>query len=243
MSIKKSYSQFGEDIEVLNFFQNKNSGYYVEIGANDGLRGSNTVLLEQNGWKGLLIEANPDLISIAAQLRPNSTIINCAVLASKNIGTIDFYQVKGSPPHLDGLSTIMDTENFIPRIISYGGEIKKIRVPATTLNDLLVHYKAPSSFEFLSIDVEGAELEVLKGFSIDRFTPRIILIEDNSYGADISIRNYLQQYGYIRVHRTGVNDWYVQSKDTSFFIKQRIVLFLRLTKWSIQRRIQSRNTK
>jgi len=77
-----SYSQFGEDVEILKIFNTISSGYYVEVGANNGITNSNTFLLETKGWKGLLIEANPDLISRCQQSRPNSTVINCAVVGT-----------------------------------------------------------------------------------------------------------------------------------------------------------------
>ncbi len=238
---KKTYSQFGEDSKIINFFQNKSSNYYVEVGANDGIRDSNTALLEQDGWKGLLIEANPELIPLISQYRPNSIVIHSAVVAPDKIGSIDFHQVVGGPTNLDGLSTTIGSDTLLSRIYSYGGEVQVVKVPATTLDDILMKNNVPHEFEFLSLDVEGAELEVLKGLSLNRFHPRIILIEDNSYGADLSVRNHLRQQGYIRVHRTGVNDWYVQAKDIGFFFKERIILFLRLTKWSLQRRYQSIN--
>jgi len=231
----KSYSQFSEDIQILKFFQNDIVGYYVEVGSNDGLTNSNTALLELNGWKGILIEANPDLISKSIQSRPNSIVVNYAVVSCDRVGTVSFYKVVGGPPSLDGLSTIIGDENFVSRITSYGGEVKVIRVLATTLDNILTSNNVPSDFSFLSIDVEGADLEVLKGLSLNIFQPRIILVEDGSFGADWSVRNYLKSYGYIRVHRTGVNDWYVKSKDANKFIGQRLILTLRLFKWWLMR--------
>ncbi|MBE9224280.1 FkbM family methyltransferase [Phormidium sp. LEGE 05292] len=237
---KQSYSQFGEDLEILKFFNFKKLAYYVEIGANDGITNSNTFLLEQQGWKGLLVEANPDLIPCCLQSRPNSIVMNYAVVASEKIGTIDFYRVVGGPRGLDGLSTTVTDGNFISMINQYGGKVEKISVPATILDDILNQNNSPVGFELLSIDVEGAELEVLKGFSIEHFKPRIILVEDNSQGKDVCVRNYLKLHGYVRVHRTGVNDWYVNYQDAVFFSFKRIILVLRLVKWWFMREILHR---
>jgi FkbM family methyltransferase len=229
-----TYSQFQEDIQLLNFWGCKFSGYYVDIGANNGVRDSNTALLEKHGWKGLLIEANPDLIPLASQARPGSLVINSAVVAPNLTGTINFYKVIGGPPNLDGLSTTLISDEFNSKISSYGGDVKVTRVPANTLDTILERNEVPSKFELLSIDVEGAELQVLEGLSLDKYTPRIILVEDNSKGIDLRVRNYLRRFGYIRVHRTGVNDWYVKSEDTIFFYRQRILLILKLLKWRLQ---------
>lgn len=230
-----SYAQFGEDLQLLDFFGNQSPGYYVEVGANDGISGSNTALLEKLGWKGILVEPNPDLIPLIQDSRTNSQILWGAAVAPEKVGTIEFYQVVGGPPGLHGLSTTVQDETAFSRINDYGGTLKPIHVTAKTLDDILLEYQAPQNFQLLSIDVEGAELDVLKGFSLDRYQPRVILLEDNSHGADWSVRNYLRQRNYIRVHRTGVNDWYVQSKDAAYFAKQRVILMLRLGKWAGQR--------
>lgn len=234
MTELKSYSQFGEDIEVLSYFKTK-TGFYIEVGANDGVSGSNSLLLEENGWRGLLIEANPELIPKILRARPDSTVVHSAIVSPLNEGSINFFQVKGDPPHLDGLSTTCYTDLFEAKIKLYGGNIIQMKVPATTLDSVLTSHAVPSKFEFLSIDVEGAELEVLKGFSIEHFAPKLIMIEDNSVGRDSSVSDYLSHYNYIRVHRTGVNDWYVLRQDSIHFSKRKIILTLRLLKWSLQR--------
>ncbi|WP_413267761.1 FkbM family methyltransferase [Floridanema flaviceps] len=232
-----SYAQHDEDLEIMKLFKFKASGYYVEVGANDGKTNSNTALLEEKGWKGLLIEANPDLIDSCVESRPNSIVVNYAVVAPDNVGNVDFYKVVGGPGSLDGLSTTVGSENFTEMINRYGGEVQKISVPATTLDELLKRYNSPLEFELLSIDVEGAEMEVLRGFSIAHFKPKIVIVEDNSHGENTTVANYLRQYGYIRVHRTGVNDWYVCPQDADYFRVKRVILNLRLLKWWLKRHL------
>lgn len=231
----KSYSQFGEDIQLLRFFKEKSSGYYVDIGANNGLRDSNTALLEEQGWSGLLIEANPDLIELAIESRPNSKVIHCAVVSPENVGDIDFYKVVGGSKNLDGLSTVVYSSSFDSKIRDYGGIVHKTSVPAMTLETILRTNNSPGKFDLLSIDVEGYELAVLKSIPFTYFSPKIILVEDNSRGRDCSVRDFLKKYGYIRVHRTGVNDWYVKHKDSIFFRKQKLILTFKLMKWQIER--------
>jgi FkbM family methyltransferase len=231
-----SYAQFGEDLEILQFFANQDRGYYVEVGANDGVSGSNTALLEENGWTGLLIEANPDLIAAIAQARPNSQIINCAAVADDHVGTITFHKVCDGPENLDGLSTVANRTEFNTIIEAYGGRVEDVVVPARTLDDVFTANQVPEQFQLLSIDVEGVELSVLQGLNLAKFNPRIILIEDNSRGVDLTIANYLKAQGYVRVHRTGVNDWYVRTTDARLFLYQRLGLIPFIIKGWLKRR-------
>ena len=69
--------------------------------------------------------------------------------------------------------------------------------------------------DFISIDVEGHELSVLKGLSLHIHQPRIIIIEDNSHGLDREVKNYLEKFGYARFNITGCNDWYARKSDKS----------------------------
>jgi len=236
-AVPKSYAQFAEDLEVLDFFHQQ-PGYYVEIGANDGVSGSNTALLEQQGWQSLLVEANPELVAKVKATRPRSIVVHAAIVSPEQVDTIAFYKVVGGEPGIDGLSTTVCTDDFIERITGYGGQIETIRVDALTLDQVFTKHQVPDRFEVLSIDVEGVELEVLKGLSWDRYQPRIIIVEDNSVGADWSVCHYLRRQGYLRVHRTGVNDWYVQPADASRFWRKRIMISLRLLKWWGQRQIR-----
>jgi FkbM family methyltransferase len=235
--MSNSYSQYGEDLKILKFFGASSSGYYVDVGANNGIRDSNTALLEECGWKGLLIEANPELIEQAVNARPQSIVIHSAVVDPDNIGAIDFYQVTGDCTNLDGLSTTLKNSNFLAKISAYGGQIKALRVPANTLDRIFQDYRVPERFELLSIDVEGAELQALKGLSLDRYSPRLIVIEDNSNGADWRVADRLKEWGYQRVHRTGVNDWYVNSNDSPFFWLQKLMLGYKYLKWWLKYRI------
>lgn len=237
----KSYSQYGEDLEILKFFGRSSSGYYVDIGANNGIRDSNTALLEMCGWQGLLIEANPDLIAAAIRSRPNSTVIHSAIVAPKDVGTIQFYQVVGGPENLDGLSTTVKSDRFIQQVVQHGGKIETIAVPANTLEALLAKHNVPSKFELLSIDVEGIELQVLQSLSFENYQPKLIVVEDNSSGLDWRVRNYLKDWNYCHVCRTGVNDWYVRAADISRFRSQRVKVRIQYFKWWIKYKILKRH--
>ena len=87
-----------------------------------------------------------------------------------------------------------------------------IQVPIRTLDDILTEAKAPAPLDFLSVDVEGHEIDVLRGFDFKRWRPRLVLVEDHV--ANLDKHRFLQVAGYCLVRRTGVNGWYVPA-DTN----------------------------
>lgn len=142
------------------------TGIYVEVGANDGVTQSYTYELEKLGWHGILIEPSKVAFDMCAKDRPNNKLFNCALVASEDMKEIygDFY---GS------------------FLASIGGERLNARdhvkgeiyaVPSRTLNSILQELKI-ESIDLFSLDVEGYELEVLKGFDINKYKPKYVIIE------------------------------------------------------------------
>jgi FkbM family methyltransferase len=231
----RSYSQFGEDVAVAGFFGTEFKGTFFDIGANDGVRDSNTLLLEQLGWTGVLVEANPAIASAAAAMRPGSRVVNCAVGAAASPAGCAFHQISGGPENLNGLSSLRLSDAVRAQVASLGGRIEQVTVTAKTLDEIWDESGFRGGPDFLSLDIEGAELEALRGFTLDRHRPRLLLVEDNSRDTDRRVHNWLWAAGYRRVHRTGVNDWYVAAADIRRFRRERVILFLRLWKWRLRR--------
>jgi hypothetical protein len=94
-----------------------------------------------------------------------------------------------------------------------GGFIREIVVRKKTLDQILRECDFPA-VDYITIDVEGHEMEVLKGFSLDVYKPRVVIIEDNSKCSDYTVKHYMQMKGYVHFRRTGVNDWYASEKDS-----------------------------
>ncbi|MBW4575028.1 MAG: FkbM family methyltransferase [Aphanothece sp. CMT-3BRIN-NPC111] len=229
----QSYAQFREDIDLLEFFKPQSSGYYIDVGAFDGVSSSNTFLLEQAGWHGLSIEANPDLILSLQKSRPHCTIVAQAVTAPNKIGIINFYKVVSDyAKHLQ-LSTTQLTSNLVAKIASRQGKFATVQVPATTLDDILERHQVPLRFDVLSIDVSGSELNALKGFSIEKFQPRIVIVADYTSGTGDAVSKYLTSYGYLRAYRTVMNDWYVRPEDISFFRSKQIEVVRQHEEWQV----------
>ena len=179
---------------VAAFFGNL-KGYYVEVGANDPRERSQTWHLEQQGWTGVLIEPQPDL---AATLRAErkGKVFAAACSSSANAG-------KKLPLHVAGPLSSLDRRSMAPGAVPE----KIIRVPVRTLDSILEEAGSPAGFDFLSIDVEGHEIDVLRGFDIARWRPRLIMIEDHV--ADLSKHRFLISSGYRIIRRYENNGWYV----------------------------------
>jgi FkbM family methyltransferase len=179
---------------VAAFFAGK-KGYFVEVGANQPRALSQTWHLEQAGWGGLLVEPQPDLV---AQLRAQRSAMVFAAACSSpaNAGHT-------LPLHVAGPLSSLNRERMAPGAVPQ----QVIEVPVRTLDSILEEATAPVAFDFLSIDVEGHELEVLHGFDIGRWRPRLILLEDHV--ADLSKHRYLTRAGYRIIRRYENNGWYV----------------------------------
>ena len=180
---------------VRQFFSGQPTGFFVEVGANHPRLLSQTWHLEQAGWTGVLIEPQPDL---ADRLRRERTARVFAVACSTpaNAG-------KDMPLHVAGALSSLNRE----RMAAGAQPEAVIRVPIRTLDDVLSEAQAPLPIDFLSIDVEGHELEVLRGFDFARWRPRLILLEDHV--GDLSRHRALRDAGYRLVRRYEFNGWYV----------------------------------
>jgi FkbM family methyltransferase len=189
---------------VAAFFGNV-KGYFVEVGANEPRLRSQTWHLEQSGWTGLLIEPQPDLACELRAMRM-AKVFAIACSSPENAG-------RTLPLHVAGPLSSLDRSGMAPGATPEA----VIEVPVRTLDSILEEAQAPERFDFLSIDVEGHEIEVLHGFDIKRWQPRLILLEDHV--ADLSKHRYLSAAGYRIVRRYENNGWYVP-RDSAVSIQR-----------------------
>lgn len=173
----------------------KKDGFYVDIGAHNGIDISNTLLFENLGWKGFCVEANPNTFS-ALQKNRKCDCYNLAVF-SKNIGTMKMATTSAS--ELDSLEVNL-TDNHRKRMQSEGGRdeaLQYIEVQSATFNEIMAHYPNITHIDFISLDVEGGEFEVLKGIDFDKYTFSLMAIEHNNVRKSIeNITALLEQKGY-----------------------------------------------
>jgi FkbM family methyltransferase len=188
---------------IRAFFGNKKNGFYVDVGANEPIIESQTFHLEQMGWQGLLIEPLPQYIRILKAQR-TGTVVGYACSSPENHGKVLDIIVAG------GHSTL----NTAPIAInSNSSEIAQ--VSCKTLDSILEDHQVPAGFEFISIDIEGHEMEMFKGFSLDRWRPQLVLLEDHVINHEK--HRLMTRFGYQVILRTGLNSWYVPKSCTYKF--------------------------
>lgn len=202
------YSQFGEDRILARIFGGKQTGFCIEVGANDGVRGSTSYHFEQRGWDCILVEPNPALCRAIRGTR-RAQLFECAASAVAGVATL---QVAEGDEGAHAVSGLGDAE-AAHRITRFGFTARPVEVPTRPLDSILEEVGILRNIDFITIDVEGHELEVLQGFSLQRWRPAVLILEDNSHGSDETIRRYLEGVGYVPFRRTGVNDWYAPRDD------------------------------
>jgi FkbM family methyltransferase len=203
-----SFSQIGQDLEVVKFYNNKEGGFFIEIGASDGLILSNTYLLETKyKWKGICCEPIPENFEKLVKNRPNSICYSEAVYDHSGL-TLTFdiahncHLLSGISKHIDEHRTTVDANKTM------------IEVQTISLLDVLDKAKAPSFIEYMSLDTEGSEFEILKNFDFERYTFGLIDIEHNFIEPRrTNIKNLLLSKGYIY---KGENNWDDMYKHSMF---------------------------
>lgn len=203
-------AQHGEDRILFDRFGGKRAGYYVEVGAYNGVDLSNTEFFERIGWDGVLVEPHPVLASACRRDRPRAVVSECAAVGPGSPPTVRLEVSDGAELYS---SLDMGPEQHRHILRETGAlAIRSVEVPALTLDAILEAAGAPvGRVDFLTVDVEGHELGVLRGFDIARWRPRVVILERNGAAPPVEIVGYMSKNGYVFERRTGVNDWYAES--------------------------------
>lgn len=209
------FSQHGEDFLLWSVFGDQPTGFFVDIGAFDGVLFSNTLSFEQAGWQGVCVEAHPVYFEHCQQARPGSVCLHAACVGDAASPGITFYADELGL--FSGVLAGRDAE-LTRRYCWLGGRefqgFASIQVPAMTLDQILdAHLPAHAKIDFVSIDVEGSELDVLRGFDLARRRPRVLLVEAQTREAAKALSTYLAEHGGYRPARThGVNIVYARER-------------------------------
>jgi FkbM family methyltransferase len=202
--VERSQSQLGQDLVALAKFGPDHKGYFVEFGATNGQSLSNTWMLEKYfGWNGIVCE--PARRWTAAIEKSRSCAIDHRCVYSKSGDQVMF-----SETSIGELSTISaysgrDMHSSLRR------KSKEYFVETVSLYDLLIQHQAPRFIEFLSIDTEGSEFDILEAFDFSEFTFGLICVEHNYSLQRGKIGALLESHGYIQVlsEYSQFDDWYV----------------------------------
>lgn len=159
-----SFAQSGEDMILAAIFCNEKKGFYIDVGANNPFIQSNTYYFYRNGWNGINIDALPESMKAFRRYRKRDINIECAINDTED--TLDYYLF--SPSFYNTLSN--ENIDEIKKIADFIG-VKKVKT--YKLSDILDKYKI-SSIEFMSVDVEGFDLNVLKSNNWNKYRPKII---------------------------------------------------------------------
>lgn len=207
-----SKSQIYQDLFVLFQTNFKKHGFFVEFGATDGLRYSNSYVLEKSfGWNGILAEParcwHNDLIE------NRDCHIDTLCVWSRSGQKLTFLEVENGENSSAELSGVANPSSFFG-VDRHSKNTNTVVVETISLTDLLRKYDAPRCIDYLSIDTEGSEYTILKSFDFSEYDIKIITVEHNFSKNRALIYDHLVNNGYVRVHEelSQFDDWYVKSK-------------------------------
>jgi len=186
-----SYSQFGEDLFVDSLLgAASHIGYYVDVGCYRPVQFSNTYRLYQLGWRGLAIDASPRWRDEWAAIRPRDTFVYQAIASETRSMLMCFDNLYPT------CSRLID-----PQVEPNAPELRNSRytvsqIMAQPLTQTLQAFEAHSRFDFLNIDCEGLDLQVLQSLDFAQFAPRVIAVEDHDATCDSQIAQLLRSRDY-----------------------------------------------
>ena len=218
-SIKEAYaiSKSGQKIKfngqnwqdlIVHLHLQKTNGFFVDIGAHDGVTFNNSYFFEQYGWQGVCIEPSPDVYE-ALKSNRKCDLYNVAI-SNETGENVDFL-VTADKNNIDGdmfggIPVLMDEKVYSRAIEKSTGTIK---VQTLTFDDLMKNYPSVTHIDFMSIDVEGAEMSILRTIDFDKHSFRALAIENNEPNAVLT--NFMREKGYRVLMDVGLDVIFVQA--------------------------------
>ena len=207
MDILKENNENVEKQNIREYFDNKRNGFFIDIGGHEPVSiYSQTWHLENVlDWTGIIVEPNPDFAKKARELRPKSIVVEAACTSNEKVGTQSLFIPINEGNEITGHASLeinADDYNYTNH--------KSVKVKAQTLTNILQNNKV-KDIDFLSIDVEGTEYDVLVGIDFKIFRPKLILLEDKH--VYLKKHFFLKNVGYRLAKRENGNCWYIQKDE------------------------------
>jgi len=207
--VTERYSYQGQDEFVLTVLGGMRNGYFLDSGASNGVRGSNTFLLETSfQWRGICVEPNEQMFGELVRNR-KCVCVRCCLYDRD--GEVEFLEDAGvyggilgeyDPEHL------RFTRHVLGQQWPEGAPAPTVTKPARTIRSVLRQAGAPRVIDYWSLDTEGSELALLRSFPFDEYRVRVLTVEHNDSSAREPIREFLESRGYTRVAVLGIDDGY-----------------------------------
>lgn len=204
------------DSILASAFATDYKGVCIDIGAGDGKLGSNTMYFERRGWNCLCVEPNPVYEKYIRSCRRN--VVTSAITSDVSDTTKPLKVVKvtttavhdGDPPHQYGALTSLETDqNLYNTFKSQGRILEEYEIPikVQSLTDCIEENNFPTTIDFISIDTEGTELDVIKSIDFNKIHVSIFVVENNFKTNEVN--EYLSQFGYKKYLEHEENDFYI----------------------------------
>jgi FkbM family methyltransferase len=203
-------SQYGQDYFVLEVLGGLRDGFFLDAGAADGIKASNTQRLEAEfGWNGICIEPNAALFDALVRNR-RCHCLNCCLYDRD--GTVDFLEQANMlggildeyhPAHLQIAKAIFHIRD------NADGRPPTVRKATRTVRAVLRACAAPPVIDYFSLDTEGSEFAILQSFPFDEYSFRVLTVEHNRLPVRHQIRAFLQRHGYLLITTMEIDDCYI----------------------------------
>lgn len=196
------YAQFDTDRLISEFFGHDFKGVCVDVGSAQPIYGNNTYHFETKGWKVYCIEPNKRLYERLIPIRENVFNFACG---SKDEDNVDFTICTLQDGNQEAISSLELDNRLVESHLPYNPRFETTKVKLRTLNSFFEE-QGIEKIDFISIDTEGTEIDVLVGLDLKKYNPTLLVIENNF--ENYLIDNYLLNFGYRKFLRSGVNDFY-----------------------------------
>lgn len=199
---QKAVSQLGQDLWVLEISDYKRNGFFVEFGATDGILLSNTWLLEKEfGWQGICAEPNP--VFYERLKRNRSCFVSNQYIGRTTGEEVEFIFADA----YGGSVEYADDDSHMEKRRAYQEAGHTAMVTSTSLHDFLIQHNAPEFIDYISIDTEGSEYEILRDFPFDKWDIRLLTVEHNFTEKRKDIQKLLESHGY-KYQKAQFDDWF-----------------------------------